>query len=419
MNKLASQPKLHVDYRRQTTVAPKPAPAQRPVAAAQPPLPADAIAIGAGEYGSAIALSIPKLIEGRLLIQGVSGAGKSWTLRRLLEQSARLIQQVVIDPEGEFASLAEAFGHFVVDVSKLDVDAILELGARARAQKISIVFDVSDLDRQGQMRCTTAFLRAMVDAPREHWSTCIVAIDETQIFAPFGALDDVPTSVRKASIGAVADVMGRGRKRGLVGVIATQRLARISKSATSDVHNFLIGKNTLDLDINRAGEMIGWTRRKSSDRLPLLEAGWFVAVGAAFSASPSVVKIGAVVSHHVGATPELTAPAAGVDPAQALGLDQLIADSAPTEAFDENRIQGGTRAVRMFIRADGFKHAGLVYDALKPLVPDGATVASLRAHIGCGDEELAAAIGLLQSAGVVEISDAGVRIDHNFAKWRL
>lgn len=417
---------LRVDYRTQTVsrVAP---PAKAAAAKLAPhnmvsgEIPAGSIALGAGEFGATVTLSIATLLEGRLMVQGASGAGKSWTLRRLLEQSARLIQQVVIDPEGEFVSLAETFGHLVVDASKLDAGALMELGGRVRAQRISIVLDVSELDRGGQMKSVTAFLQALVTAPREHWTGCLVAIDEAQLFAPFGVLDDVPPSVRKASIAAVADVMGRGRKRGLVGVIATLRLARLAKSAASDVHNFLVGKNTLDLDIKRAGEMIGWGARKASDRLPLLEAGWFVAVGAAFSSSPMVTKVGAVVSRHKGATPELSAAAVVDNAAVALGIEQLQAESAASAGeMDESRLQGGARAVRMFIRQAGFKCAGPVYDALKQLVPDGATVTSLCTHLALTSDEAAAAIALLKSYGVVELTDAGaVRIDHNFAKWRL
>lgn len=354
------------------------------------------------------------------MIQGASGAGKSWTLRRLLEQSARLIQQVIVDPEGEFGSLAEHFGHLVIDASKLDLSAIAELGARVRAKRISMVLDVSELDRAGQMRSVTAFLQALVSAPREHWTSCLVAVDEAQLFAPFGALDDVPPSVRKASIAAVADVMGRGRKRGLVGVIAALRLARLAKSAASDVHNFLIGKNTLDLDIKRAGEMIGWGVRKAFDRLPALDAGWFAAVGPAFSLSPMVTKVGAVISRHKGETPELSAPSSSGDAGEILGIEQLVAESVVAGEMDELRLQGGMRGVRMFIRDDGFKCAGLVYDALKQLVPDGTTLASLVAHLKVSEDEIAAAIALLKVYGVVEIGDGGaVRIDANFAKWRV
>jgi uncharacterized protein len=62
-------------------------------------------------------------------------------------------------------------------------------------------------------------------------------------------------------------------------MLATQRLARLSKSVVSEVHNFLIGVDTLDLDVKRAAETIGWETRKAYDRLPVLQPGEFVACG--------------------------------------------------------------------------------------------------------------------------------------------
>jgi DNA helicase HerA-like ATPase len=54
-----------------------------------------------------VPINLPVLLESRMLVQANSGAGKSWTLRRILEQTAAGVQQLVIDPEGEFASLRE------------------------------------------------------------------------------------------------------------------------------------------------------------------------------------------------------------------------------------------------------------------------------------------------------------------------
>lgn len=52
-------------------------------------------------------INLPVLLETRLLVQAGSGGGKSWALRRILEQTAPHVQQLVIDPDGEFATLRE------------------------------------------------------------------------------------------------------------------------------------------------------------------------------------------------------------------------------------------------------------------------------------------------------------------------
>lgn len=59
--------------------------------------------------GQEIPISVESIIAGRVLIQANSGAGKSWALRRLLEQTAGQIQHLIIDVEGEFHTLREKF----------------------------------------------------------------------------------------------------------------------------------------------------------------------------------------------------------------------------------------------------------------------------------------------------------------------
>jgi DNA helicase HerA-like ATPase len=56
-------------------------------------------------------LDLPRLIESRLLVQANSGGGKSWLLRRLLEQSHGKVQQIILDPEGEFGTLREKYDY--------------------------------------------------------------------------------------------------------------------------------------------------------------------------------------------------------------------------------------------------------------------------------------------------------------------
>jgi DNA helicase HerA-like ATPase len=61
------------------------------------------IVIGADDRsGAAVHIDVEELLATRLLVQGNSGSGKSHLLRRILEQSASVVQQVVIDPEGRF-----------------------------------------------------------------------------------------------------------------------------------------------------------------------------------------------------------------------------------------------------------------------------------------------------------------------------
>src|ERR1700694_4712926 len=60
-----------------------------------------------------VGIDLSTLIDTRLLIQANSGGGKSWLIRRLLEQSHGKVQQIVIDLEGEFSTLGEKFDYIL------------------------------------------------------------------------------------------------------------------------------------------------------------------------------------------------------------------------------------------------------------------------------------------------------------------
>ncbi|MFD1282516.1 OmpA family protein [Methylobacterium goesingense] len=209
-------------------------------------------------------LDLEELLATRLLVQGNSGSGKSHLLRRLLEQSAGAVQQVIIDPEGDFVTLAEAYGHVVVDGAHTEPD-LQAIAARVRAHRVSVVLTLESLDMEAQMRAAAAFLGGLFEAERTHWHPALIVVDEAQIFAP-AAAGDVSDEARKASLGAMTNLMCRGRKRGLAGIIATQRLAKLAKNVAAEATNFLMGRTFLDIDMARAADLLGLDRRGADDR---------------------------------------------------------------------------------------------------------------------------------------------------------
>ncbi len=248
------------------------------------------------------ALDLEELLATRLLVQGNSGSGKSHLLRRLLEQSAPWVQQAVIDPEGDFVTLADKFGHVVVDASRAEGD-IQRIAARARQHRVSVVLSLEGLDTEQQMRCAAAFLGGLFDAERDYWYPMLVVVDEAQLFAP-AAAGEVSDEARKVSLGAMTNLMCRGRKRGLAGVIATQRLAKLAKNVAAEASNFLMGRTFLDIDMARAGDLLGMDRRQT-EMFRDLERGHFVALGPALSRRPLPIRIGEVETSARSTSPKL------------------------------------------------------------------------------------------------------------------
>lgn len=64
--------------------------------------------------GKNVKMDIDTLLRTRLLIQANSGKGKSWLLRRIAEQLFGKVQVIIVDPEGEFATLREHFDYVLV-----------------------------------------------------------------------------------------------------------------------------------------------------------------------------------------------------------------------------------------------------------------------------------------------------------------
>ncbi len=248
-------------------------------------------------------LDLEELLATRLLVQGNSGSGKSHLLRRLLEQSAPHVQQVVIDPEGDFVGLAERFGHVVVDGDR-SVAELETIAARVRQHRISAVLTLERLDAEMQMRAAAVFLNALFDADRDHWFPALIVVDEAQLFAP-AVSGDVSEEARKLSLGAMTNLMCRGRKRGLAGVIATQRLAKLAKNVAAEATNFLMGRTFLDIDMARAADLLGLERRQA-EVFRELQRGHFVALGPALSRRPLPIRVGGVETAPRGGTPKLT-----------------------------------------------------------------------------------------------------------------
>src|SRR5690606_16271676 len=116
----------------------------------------------------------------------------------ILEESAALVQQIVIDPEGDFVSLAEAFGHVVIDGAAYADAEIVRLGTRIREHRASVILALDGLEIDNQMRCAALFLSALFDAPVQHWYPALVIVDEAQVFAP-AAAGEVADDARRAS----------------------------------------------------------------------------------------------------------------------------------------------------------------------------------------------------------------------------
>lgn len=239
-------------------------------------------------------IDLTRLLETRMLIQANSGGGKSHALRLLLEQTHPHVQQLIIDPEGEFATLREKFDYIIAAPQGGDALATPQTAAllarRLHEAGVSAVLDIYDLKAPDRQLFVKRFIEALMALPRAQWHPLLLVVDEIQIFCP--------QTGKAEAAAAVIDVATRGRKRGLCLVGAGLRLSNINKDCAAELKNKLLGSAGLDVDVQRAAEELGMPKRDAMSALRNLDPGEFYAFGPALSREVTKIKVGSVVTTH-------------------------------------------------------------------------------------------------------------------------
>lgn len=369
------------------------------------------ILIGMEGDKNAVTLDLRQLSAGRCLVQGFSGAGKSTTLRRIIEQAYTFTTMVILDIEGELSNVVEHIGAVSVKAAEVSADGLTKLALKSREHRIPFYLDLTDLDPDTRIAKACAFLSGLLSSPKIHWkNTVMVVIDEAHLIAPQVAATARDAEMRKLGVATLADFCSRGRKRGICPVVGTQRLAKLAPSVRSELQNVLIGNNVLNADILTAGEILGFSRDRAA-LLRDLEPGQFVAFGPAISRTPRFIKICSTITEHAGATPELR-PSAGLAPSDArklLEVDEALNDSAVLEKASAGAAtaQVGRGALDTFLLEPAAGLAVRVVEALIPIMPNATTVSGLGRRLNAETPEINEAVEILIRVGAIEVMPRG------------
>jgi hypothetical protein len=234
------------------------------------------------------------LSDTRALFNASSGLGKSWLLRLTAEHVASSIQTIIVDPEGEYPTLREKLDILIVSENgdlRADIRSARLLARRLAETGVSAVIDLYELPGKDdpwlkRRMFVSEFVSELMNLPKSLYHPMLVMVDEAHQFAqekPSG--DSMMWNGKKVypamlSRSAIRSMMSAGRKRGIGGLLATQRISKIDKDSIADVRNYFIGGSTLDIDQQRAGDILGMSKAESVT-LRDLDPGMFYAFGPA------------------------------------------------------------------------------------------------------------------------------------------
>jgi len=248
--------------------------------------------------GKNVGFDIEELLVSRLLVQANSGGGKSFLLRRLLEQGFGKVQEIVIDPAGEFATLREKFGFVLVGEhgeTPADVRSAGLVAEKLLELRASAVCDLYSLKPHERHVWVRLFLAAVMNAPKRLWHPVIFVVDEAHKFCP--EKGEGESEAKEMMLSLTSD----GRKYGFCAVWATQRLAKLDKSGASELTNVLIGPTFMDIDLARAHKALGIVPKDQAAfnaEMKTLAPGHFWALGRAISKTRELVRIGTIQTTH-------------------------------------------------------------------------------------------------------------------------
>jgi hypothetical protein len=234
-----------------------------------------------------------EMIGSRAIIQGASGAGKTYAIRKILETTHGKMQHFILDVEDELFTLRQKFDYVLIGGEHADAplgDAaalaktLLELG-------VSAIIALNDLKLPEQRAFIGQFIMSMMNAPRALWHPALVVLDESHRYAPnFGQVESSEALVHLATA---------GRKRGFGAIFATQRLSQLSKDILGQCPNRIMGRVDQALDRRIAADVLGFapSSDEARDLMRLKHRFWIV--GPALAEQPTLIKFAPCTTTHL------------------------------------------------------------------------------------------------------------------------
>lgn len=222
-------------------------------------------------------------------------AGKSYTMRRLVEQLFKAGQQIVlVDPKGDQHGIRSSAdgkgpGLAVVILGGERGDVPLEPGSGevvaklVVVERVSVVLDLSLFRKHEVATFMTGFMENLyrLKAKEAYRTPMMLVIDEADAIAP-----QKPQKGEERMLGAAEDIVRRGGQRGIGCVLVTQRSAVLNKNVLTQAQILVVLRTIAPQDLlaMKAWIDVHGTEDEGADMmdsLPSLPVGdaWFWSPG--------------------------------------------------------------------------------------------------------------------------------------------
>lgn len=244
-------------------------------------------------------LKISDIVTQRTFIDSATRMGKSWLNRKLVEECIGHAGIIIVDIEGEYASLREKFPFMIIgrDIP-LQIETAEYMADKVLEAKISVIIDISMVEEELGKEYVNRFLKRFFFLETTARQPYLIVIEEAEDFGPEKGSPSTATC-----LGIIINLVKRGGKRGLGVILVAHRPAWVSKGIISQCKNKAVGNMEEVADDLTVLEKYARIPKTAVEKLPRLDKGEFCFAGD-WAKNVTFVKVGPVKTTHLGYTPE-------------------------------------------------------------------------------------------------------------------
>ena len=216
-------------------------------------------------------LNLEDLIGQCIAILGIRGSGKSNTAGVIFEE---LLQNnyplSIVDIEGEYFGLKEKYEVLVVGKGEgveIEIDAHCadEIARVSMEQNVPVVLDLSGFLSEERTELLKAYLSSLWNLAGTLRKPYMIGIEEAHEFIPQGVKHELKEMIARIAL--------RGRKRGLGGIVVSQRSAKVDKDVLSQAGMLFLHRVVHEVDMRVYSELLPWRKTEVKEIINSLDTG--------------------------------------------------------------------------------------------------------------------------------------------------